>query len=56
MSTHNQLVHPKVPKRRPSVPTETARRFVGPSQRDLVLASLVRCPEGRLSATGRKAG
>jgi hypothetical protein len=54
MSTHNDVVHPKVaagPSRDPEVET---RPSAPPAQRDLVLASLLRCPDHRTSATGSK--
>ena len=53
MSTQHHVNHPKSMGTAGAGPRRPAQR-VRPSQRDLVLASLVRCPEHRSSTAARK--
>jgi hypothetical protein len=56
MSMHYHLNRPKVTGGAPNMLAKRGRLHARTSQRDLVVASLVRCPEHRFSATGRKGG
>jgi hypothetical protein len=54
MSLQHEFSYPKVTEIRPALPAAPRRRVSRPTQRELVLASLLRCPEGRFSTEGRK--
>jgi hypothetical protein len=54
MSVQHTFVYPTVTQVGPQQPAVTRERPGGPTQRELVLASLLRCPEDRSSARARK--
>jgi hypothetical protein len=54
MSMHYGVGRPKVTDGGASMPAKPGRPCVRPSQRGLVLASLVRCPGHSFSAKGKK--
>jgi hypothetical protein len=54
MSPHDDGIHRRANDGLRAAPDAGATRFVRPAQRDLVIASLLRCPDRGLSAKGRK--
>jgi hypothetical protein len=54
MSLQHEFAYPKVSEIRPAPPAVPRRRATRSTQRELVLASLLRCPGDRSSAEGRK--
>jgi hypothetical protein len=54
MSLQHEFSYPKVTEIRPTLPSVPRRRVRRSTQRELVVASLLRCPEDRSSTEGRK--